>query len=251
MRRDIIMASRFQLRTRQTVRRNRHGQHPTPQFFRPAGLPLSASCAGIRGRRGTADRHASRVRFQSGSHAGAHRQYVRTQPRDRFPRRSESVFSLPAKPEVGFGWATNRHPASSVRLHHEMVLHVLHEAGGAHGIPPERRILVGFSQPVSFNYRFAATCPEAVRGVVALCGGLPSDWETGAYQPVTASVLHIARRADEYYAPAVTEQYPARLRIRVSDAEFHLLEGGHRFPSKGASIAESWLSRIRQQVDRR
>jgi len=156
-----------------------------------------------------------------------------------------SQFYLSAgNPEVGYGWATNRHAASSIRLHHEMVLHVLNEAGRAHGIPPERRILAGFSQPVSFNYRFAATCPNAVRGVIGLCGGLPSDWETGDYQPVTAAVLHIARRADEYYPPALTEQYPARLRMRVSDAEFHLLEGGHRFPSKGAAIVESWLSRI-------
>jgi predicted esterase len=153
-------------------------------------------------------------------------------------------------PDVGYGWGAKHHAASSVRLHHEMVQHVLNEAGRAYGIPPARRILVGFSQPVSFNYRFAATCPDAVRGVVGLCGGLPSDWETAAYQPVSAAVLHIARRADEYYPPEVTEQYSARLRMRVEDAEFHLLDGGHLFPSKGTAIVESWLSRI-QQSDRR
>jgi phospholipase/carboxylesterase len=148
-------------------------------------------------------------------------------------------------PEVGYGWATDRHAASSIRLHHEMVQHVLDEAGRAYGIPPERRLLVGFSQPVSLNYRFAATYPGQVRGVIALCGGLPSDWETAAYQPVTASVLHIARRADEYYPPEVTEQYPGRLRMRCRDVEFHLLDGGHRFPSKGAAIVEQFLARLR------
>ena len=37
---------------------------------------------------------------------------------------------------------------------------------------PDRalRILVGFSQSVSLNYRFAATCPDAVRGVIAGVG---------------------------------------------------------------------------------
>lgn len=152
--------------------------------------------------------------------------------------------------DIGYGWGASRHASSSIRLHREMVLHVLHEVGRAYGIPPERRILVGFSQPVSFNYRLAATCPDAVGGVVALCGGLPSDWETGEYRSVSAPMLHIARRADEYYPPEVTEQYAARLRMRVSDAEFHLLDGGHRFPSKGTAIVESWLNRIRQ-TDRR
>jgi predicted esterase len=146
--------------------------------------------------------------------------------------------------EVGYGWNTSRHAPASIRLHHDMVRHVLNEAGREYGIPPERRILVGFSQPVSLNYRLVATFPGEVRGVVGVCGGLPGDWESGAYQPVSAAVLHIARRQDEWYPPAVTEQYPERLRLRVLDLEFHLLEGGHHFPSKGNAIVESWLARI-------
>src|SRR5438067_1592043 len=71
--------------------------------------------------------------------------------------------------EVGYGWITSRRPEESVRLHRDMVLHVLEEAGAEFGIPPERRLLVGFSQGVALNYRFAATCPEAVRGVVGIC----------------------------------------------------------------------------------
>jgi len=160
-------------------------------------------------------------------------------------------FLSPGKPDAGFGWAAGRNGPSAVRLHHEMVLHVLDEAGREYGIPPERRILVGFSQPVSFNYRFAATCPDAVRGVIGLCGGIPTDWETCEYQPVRAAVLHIARDADEFYPASVTEQYPARLRMRISDLEFHLLDGGHRFPSKGAAIVERWLERILGSPDSR
>jgi predicted esterase len=146
--------------------------------------------------------------------------------------------------QVGYGWNTSRHAAGAIRLHHDMVLQVLNDAGREYGIPRERRILVGFSQPVSLNYRFAATCPNEVRGVVGVCGGLPGDWETGVYKPVSAAVMHIARRQDEWYPPAVTEQYAGRLRLRVEDVEFHLLDGGHQFPSKGNVIAESWLGRI-------
>src|SRR5690349_5929650 len=43
--------------------------------------------------------------------------------------------------EAGFGWGAKRHAPSSVRLHHEMVSHVLDEAGRAYAIPAERRVL--------------------------------------------------------------------------------------------------------------
>ena len=146
--------------------------------------------------------------------------------------------------DVGYGWVTSRHSAESVRLHHDMVSHVLSEAGQKFDIPPERRVLVGFSQPVGLNYRFAATCPNAVRGVVGICGGLPGDWDTGAYQPVRAALLHIARSGDEYYKPAVTGQYAERLRRRASDVEFHLIDGGHQMPSTGRRYVSPWLQRI-------
>ena len=145
---------------------------------------------------------------------------------------------------VGYCWASPAHPKSSVRLHHEMLLHVIHETGQRFGIGPARRLLVGFSQSVSLNYRFAATWPDSVRGVVGLCGAIPSDWETADYRPVQAAVLHMARREDEYYPAAVTERYAERLRLRARDVEFHLIDGGHRFPSMGGEIVEGWLDRI-------
>ena len=153
-------------------------------------------------------------------------------------------FLPPPERHVGYGWITSRHSAESVRLHHDMVSHVLEEAGRELGIEPARRVLVGFSQSVGLNYRFAATCPEAVRGVIAICGGLPGDWDTGAYQPVRASLLHIARRGDEYYPPAMTEPYAERLRLRAADVEFHMLEGGHQMPSGGKRVIGPWLQRI-------
>ncbi len=146
--------------------------------------------------------------------------------------------------EIGYGWITSRHAESSIRLHHDMVQHVLAEAGSESGIPPERRILLGFSQPVGLNYRLVATHPEAVRGVVGVCGGLPSNWDDGPYRRVEAAVLHVARTADQYYPPQVTQHYADRLKTRAADVEFHLIEGEHRFPSKARTIAEEWLGKI-------
>jgi predicted esterase len=94
------------------------------------------------------------------------------------------------------------------------------------------------------NYRFAATHPHAVRGVIGICGGVPKNWEEGPYQKVSAALLHIARKEDEFYAPAVTERYSDRLRLRADDVEFHMLEGGHRFPSKAGPIVEKWIGRV-------
>jgi predicted esterase len=145
--------------------------------------------------------------------------------------------------EVGYCWATHKHSDSSVRLHHEMLLYVLDEVGRQYGIPAERRLLVGFSQPVGMNYRFAATHPGAVRGVIGICGGVPKNWEDGPYGKVSAALLHIARSEDEFYAPAVTEKYAERLRLRANDVEFHMLDGGHRFPSKAGPVVEHWIRR--------
>jgi phospholipase/carboxylesterase len=157
-------------------------------------------------------------------------------------------FLEPTMRHVGYGWITNNHPAESIRLHRDMLLHVFEEAGREFGVPPERRLLVGFSQSVSLNYRFAATCPDAIRGVIAICGGLPGDWDYGPYQAVKASIVHIARRQDEVYPPAVTELYADRLRRRARDVEFHLVEGGHQMPSEGNRIVRPWLRRIMRLV---
>ena len=146
--------------------------------------------------------------------------------------------------QVGYCWITHRHAESSIRLHHEMLLHVLNEAGGELDIPPQRRMLVGFSQPVGLNYRFAATHPAAAGGVIGICGGLPKNWEEGPYQKVEAALLHIARREDEFYKPEVTERYPERLRLRAGDVEFHQLDGGHRFPSAAGPLVERWIARV-------
>lgn len=144
----------------------------------------------------------------------------------------------------GYNWGISRHWAASVRLHHEMLLEVLNELRERFHAPAERCVLVGFSQPVGLNYRFAATYPEQVGGVIGICGGVPRDWQESKYRPVTAAVLHISREDDEFYPAAVASTFPERLKQRATDVEFHLLPGAHRFPSKADGIARPWLKRV-------
>lgn len=156
-------------------------------------------------------------------------------------------FYLQDKPggdRIGYNWGTRNHGTANIQLHHAMIRAVRRELEGRLGIPAARTVLVGYSQPVGFNYRFSAAFPEESRGVIGLCGGVPKDWETGPYGPVSASLLHIAREQDEFFPPEVTTDYARKLRTRADDVEFHLLPGGHRFPSQGRTLVEPWLNRL-------
>jgi predicted esterase len=105
-------------------------------------------------------------------------------------------------------------------------------------------MLAGFSQPVGLNYRFVGTHPNEVGGVLAICGGVPKNWEEPVYQAVTAPILHIARSEDEYFPAATAKHFPDRLRAHASDVDFRLLEGGHRWPSKAKPLVRDWMQRV-------
>ncbi len=148
------------------------------------------------------------------------------------------------KPDVGYNWGTRNHGSSSIQMHHAMIRHVRKQLEDRFHVPPARTVLMGYSQPVGYNYRFASAHPDEVGGVVGICGGVPKDWETGPYGPVKASLLHIARSEDEFFPPSATEDYARKLRTRAKDVEFHMLRGGHRFPSAAAPILDAWSRRV-------
>ncbi|MEZ5353146.1 MAG: hypothetical protein R2762_10965 [Bryobacteraceae bacterium] len=151
----------------------------------------------------------------------------------------------PTESETGYNWGTRPHWQSAVSLHHEMLRTVLADCRGRFRIAPSRCLLVGFSQPVGLNYRFAATHPDEVSGVIGICGGIPRDWEQDArYGRVRASILHIARDEDEYYPASQTSLFAERLRNRAADVEFHMLPGAHRFPSQASKVVQPWMERV-------
>jgi predicted esterase len=150
----------------------------------------------------------------------------------------------PSNSRVGYNWGTRNHGHASIRLHHEIVRKVRRDLEGRFGVPSQRTVLLGFSQPVGYNYRFGATFPDEVRGIIGICGGVPKDWESADYGLMSAALLHIAREEDEFFPRSVSADYERQLRTRASDVEYHLLPGGHRFPSKGAAIVEPWLQRV-------
>jgi predicted esterase len=153
--------------------------------------------------------------------------------------------SKPGEGDEGFHWGTRTRWKAGVQLHHEILHCVLAQCRDKTGIGPSRAVLAGFSQPVGLNYRFIATYPDAVRGVIGVCGGLPRDWEGHPdYKQTQAALLHISRDQDEYYPLDVVNRFEARLRTRSRDVEFHLLPGPHRFPSAAKRLAVPWIDRV-------
>jgi predicted esterase len=161
------------------------------------------------------------------------------------PNQHYANLGLPnAESVAAYNWGIRPHWHSSVQLHHDMVRKTLDQLRQRFDVGPERCLLVGFSQPVGLNYRFVATHPGEVGGVIGICGGVPRDWEEDKYQPVSAAVLHISRDQDEFYPLNVVSTFTELLRRRASDVEYHLLPGPHRFPSKASEIVRPWIKRV-------
>lgn len=159
---------------------------------------------------------------------------------------NQHYLGSPGDPDrkIGYNWGIARNHSASVRLHHAIVNTVINEISARFAVDAERILLIGFSQPVSLNYRFAATYPGKVGGIMGLCGGVPGDWQTAKYQSFSTPVLHIARSEDEAYPQNIAEKFEAQLRQYATDLEFHMIPGQHRFPSKSGSIVNPWLARV-------
>lgn len=146
--------------------------------------------------------------------------------------------------KFGFGWVTNFKPEESVALHHHAVNHVV-DTLTREGVADAARVfLLGFSQSVSVNYRYAFTQTGRLRGIVAICGGLPGDWETGErYSETDASVLHLLGARDEFYTPERTKDYAAKLRQRARDVEVKTFdEAAHEITDAMRDDARKWLA---------
>lgn len=128
----------------------------------------------------------------------------------------------------GFGWLSNFKPEESVELHHGLVRQVIAEQTAAGTIDPARVFLAGFSQACGVNFRFAFTHPGQIRGVVAICGGIPGDWDSaGKYASGAVEVLIIAGERDEFYSPERIGQNAAALERRAKSVMVQMFDAGH------------------------
>ena len=152
--------------------------------------------------------------------------------------RSESE---PNKPKIGFGWMMQYKAEETIRLHHETLLSVIEETAAEHTIDRRAIFLIAFSQSVSLNYRFAFTHPGVIRGVIAVCGGIPGDWDQDKYHNSNTDLLIIAGETDEFYPLARTRTFKDAMAKRAPSVEYRSFPVGHVFPRESLAIIEEWI----------
>ena len=146
------------------------------------------------------------------------------------------------QPKVGFGWMMQFKTEETVRLHHETLMSVIEATAAEHQVNRRAIFLVAFSQSVSLNYRFAFTHPNVVRGVIAVCGGIPGDWDSSdKYQPSDTDVLIVAGETDEFYKLDRVRTFEPAMARRARSVTFQSYPVGHVFPREALPFIDEWM----------
>ncbi|MBI4573250.1 MAG: hypothetical protein HY713_08195 [candidate division NC10 bacterium] len=143
---------------------------------------------------------------------------------------------------IGFGWGTMHNPAENQALHHEFIRGVIRDVCAAHPIDRKRIFLLGFSQSVALNYRFAFSHPNAIRGLTGVCGGIPGDWEgSSKYCRSATDIFHISGTKDPFYPLERVRAFKAALETRASSVEHLQVPTRHIFSRRCIPIIRRWL----------
>jgi predicted esterase len=145
--------------------------------------------------------------------------------------------------KLGFGWLTDYKAEESVALHHKFLLDVIEKLKNENLIDENQIYLYGFSQACALNFRFAFTNPDAVRGVVGLCGGIPSDLETSElYKTLNADVLYLYGDVDEFYSNEKFQDFDERLRAKLKNYSSKQYNAKHEITDKMREEVRNWLN---------
>jgi predicted esterase len=145
---------------------------------------------------------------------------------------------------VGFGWGTTYKMEEAIELHHRDLRELIRLASRKHHADPQRVFLLAFSQACSYNYRFVFTHPHAVRGAIAVCGGVPGDWaENPRYKPAGTHVLHIAATQDEWYTREKNLLFRRQLVQRAASLDFRFYNSPHKFPRTSLPHIRRWIEK--------
>lgn len=148
--------------------------------------------------------------------------------------------------KVGFGWLTDYKPEESIALHHEFILNIIKRLSDENLINEKQIFLFGFSQACALNFRFAFTYPEILRGVLGVCGGIPSDLETNSiYQPTTADVFYLYNRQDEFYPLEKFKSFDAKLNEYLPNYQSKSYEAKHEITDE---MREDMKNRLAAQI---
>lgn len=143
---------------------------------------------------------------------------------------------------IGFGWLTDYKAEESVRLHHNFVLQVIAKLAENKTINPAKIYLYGFSQACALNFRFAFTFPESVKGVIGVCGGIPSDLETNEnYKQLNADVFYLYSTDDEFYPIEKYETFTRKLEQKLLNPRTQKYQAKHEITDEMREDIKNWL----------
>ena len=162
----------------------------------------------------------------------------------------ERLEKNPKDLRVVFGWGTTYKMEDSIKLHHRDLEKIIAIAVRKYRADPNRVFLLAFSQACAPNYRYVFTHPKVIRGCVAVCGGVPGDWnQNPEYRPAATDVLHIAARHDKWYSREKNLEYRRQLKQRAASVDLRFYNSTHKFPRQSLPHIQQWLKeRIKEGV---
>jgi len=144
--------------------------------------------------------------------------------------------------KVGFGWLTDYKSDESVALHHDFVVRLIGKLAEKNTIDEKQVYLYGFSQACALNFRFAFTYPDAVRGVVGVCGGIPSDLDANEiYKNLEAEVLFLYGERDEFYPLEKFQMFERKLKDRLPNFQSKHYQAKHEITDEMREDIKVWL----------
>ena len=147
---------------------------------------------------------------------------------------------------IGFGWLTDHKPEEYIALHHYFVNEVIERLSTKKLIDRGRIFIFGFSQAVALNFRFAFTHPEVLRGVIAVCGGIPGDLETNpSYKPFAAETFYLYGDDDEFYTEEKFKAFDRNLADKLPNYRSKQYRGKHEITDEMRSDIKNFLEKFR------
>jgi predicted esterase len=144
--------------------------------------------------------------------------------------------------KLAFGWLTDFKAPESVALHHKFVLDVIEKLAKDKIIDKSKVFLYGFSQACALNFRFAFTNPNTLKGIIGVCGGIPSDLdENELYKPTKAKTLYIYGDNDEFYPFEKFQKFEQRLSDYLPNFESLKYEAIHEITNEMREDMRKWL----------
>lgn len=156
-------------------------------------------------------------------------------PHQHFQRRDDGY-------RIGFGWLTDHRADESIKLHQKFLLDVLTRLA-SEGIADEKRLyLLGFSQACALNFRFALTHPNIMRGIIGICGGIPSDLEENlSYRKPEGEIFYLYSDNDEFYTLEKYRSFEERMRAKAKAFSSKEYSAAHEITDEMREDIKAWL----------